>query len=278
MGSINLTVHPLFFAFGIYYAFTGKILVFIIYSLCALSHELGHSFASQRQGYRLGKIVLMPFGAVVTGNIDGLKYTDQVKIALAGPMLNLAVSFFFIALWWILPELYIFTDLIVESNLSMAIINLLPAYPLDGGRVLSATLGQFFGEKKAGLVCKVLGAILGLSLFTFFIISCFNTINLSLLFFSLFVLFGAFEKRKGNRYVKLYSGLDEKRLMCGLVVKRIAVSKNATVKRLTSLLDTNAVNEVLVFDGEKKVAEFKGESLKKLISSANIYSKIEENL
>ena len=276
MGGITVSVHPLFFALGFYYALTGKIFVFIIYSLCALSHELGHSIVAQRQGYRLGKIILMPFGAVVTGNVDGLKFTDQIKIALAGPILNLSVCVFFIAIWWVFPEAYTFTELVVQANLSMALVNLIPAYPLDGGRVLSATLTEFIGEKKAIIVCKVLAGILGGTLFGCFIYSIFNQVNFSLMFFALFVIAGAFDKKRGNVYVKLYSGISEERLLCGMPVKKVALSVNADVKKLISILDVNAINEVSLIKNGKSVKVLGDDDLKKIIENTSVYTKLSE--
>lgn len=276
MGGIKVSVHPLFFALGFYYALTGKIFVFVIYSLCALSHELGHSIVAQRQGYRLGKIILMPFGAVVTGNVDGLKFTDQIKIALAGPLLNLSVCVFFVAVWWLFPEAYPFTDLVVQANLSMALINLIPAFPLDGGRILSATLSESFGEKKAYIVCKVLGGVLGCTLFGLFVYSIFTEINLSLFFFSLFVLFGAFDRKRGNVYIKLYSGVSEEKLMCGMPVKKVALSVNADVKKLVSLLDLNAINEVVLIKNGQTVRVLQDEDLKNIIENTSVYTKLNE--
>ena len=143
MGSINLSVHPLFFAFGFYYALTGRIFVFLIYTVTAVLHELGHSFVASNAGYRLNKITLMPFGAVVSGDIEGLSLGDEIKVALAGPFINLAVALLFVASWWIVPETYAFTDVVAEANLTMALVNFIPVFPLDGGRVLSAILSPF---------------------------------------------------------------------------------------------------------------------------------------
>ena len=79
----------------------GKTLIFVVYTLSALLHEIGHSIVAGNLGYTLNKITLMPFGAVVRGDIEGLRCVDQIKIAIAGPLLNLAIAFFFIATWWI---------------------------------------------------------------------------------------------------------------------------------------------------------------------------------
>ena len=99
MAGIKLSIHPLFFVLGFFYAITGQIFIFIICTATAVVHELGHSFVSASLGYRLNKITLMPFGAVVVGNIEGLRFRDQVKVAIAGPLINVAVSLFFIATW-----------------------------------------------------------------------------------------------------------------------------------------------------------------------------------
>ena len=74
MGGISLSIHPLFFLLGIYYALTDRIFVFIIYAITAVIHECGHSVAAGRRGYRLNKITLTPFGAMISGDINGLKF------------------------------------------------------------------------------------------------------------------------------------------------------------------------------------------------------------
>ena len=207
MGGIKLRIHPLFYLFGVYYAITGRIFVFLIYTVCALSHELGHSLVAERAGYKLNKITLMPFGAVVTGYVAGLKPADRLKIALAGPMVNLCVALLFVSLWWVFPTVYAYTDTVVVANLCMCVINLIPAYPLDGGRMLYAFLSERFSEKRAGKICRATGISLALVLLVLFTFSAFNTVNFSLLFFALFVLVGAFNTDKENRYVKIRSVL-----------------------------------------------------------------------
>ena len=276
MGGINLSVHPLFFAFGFYYALTGRIFIFIIYTLSAVVHELGHSLVATSSGYKLNKITLMPFGAVVSGNIDGLKLNDEIKIALAGPFVNLAIGLLFVASWWIYPESYAFTDVVAEANFSMALVNFLPIFPLDGGRVLSAVLAQNFGKKKSGIICKITGAVFSILLFCAFIITIFNTVNISLLFFSLFVLFGAFGKNKENRYIRIYSALGEEALKRGMPFKKHALYKTATVKKLMSIIDESAVNEVAIFNEDKQIKLLSPSKINQIIENGDLYAPIEK--
>lgn len=276
MGGIRLSVHPLFYAFGFYYALTGRIFVFVIYTVCAVLHELGHSFVASSAGYRLDKITLMPFGAVVSGEIEGLKFIDEIKIALAGPFLNLAIGLLVVAIWWIFPECYAFTDVVAQANFSMAVINLLPVFPLDGGRVLSAFVAMKFNKKVSDTICKIVGGIFSIALLALFVFSLFSVANLSLLFFSLFVFFGVFGKSKDNKYIKMYTQITESKLRRGLPFKKQALSKNVSVKKMMSLLDENCINEIVVFDGERAVAKFSEQKIKEIIEKGNLYSLIGE--
>ena len=221
----------------------------------------------------------MPFGAVVSGNTDGLKFIDEMKIALAGPFMNFAISLFFIATWWIYPEFYAFTDVIVSVNLSMALVNLLPIFPLDGGRIIFCLFADRFGYDKSFFLNKIIGGVFAIFLLVLFIVGAIKGLfNFSLLFFSLFVGLGTFSREKENKYVKIFSVLTKDNLKRGMPVKRFAVDKDIQIKRLVSLLDNRAVNEVLVYEKDKKIAFLSQEKIESVIAKANIYSKLGENL
>lgn len=274
MGGIKLKIHPLFYLLGLYYAFTGRIFIFIVCTVTAVVHELGHSIVAGEKGYRLNKITLMPFGAVVTGDLSDLDFKDEISIAIAGPMINLVVAVFFIAFWWMFPETYAYTDLAVESCLSMALINCIPAYPLDGGRVLSAFLSLKIGKERAQKVCKCLGTVFAVLFLGLFVLTVFNKVNFSILFFALFILSGALNSDKEAGYIRIYNGVSAKKLKKGVAVKKIAIEKSATVKRLLSLLDADAINEVDLYDGEKKVYTLSQEKIKKIMEKGELSSSI----
>ncbi len=276
MGSIKLKIHPLFFLFGLYYALTGKIIVFIVCTVTAVAHELGHSIVAGEKGYKLNKITLMPFGAIVKGDLSDLDFKDEISIALAGPFTNLLIALFFVAFWWVFPESYAYTDVAVESCLSMALINCIPAYPLDGGRVFSAFLSLKFGRKRAVEVCKILGVVFALLIFSLFVISLFRTVNFSVLFFALFIFFGALSREKETGYVRIYTGISEKKLKQGVIVKKIAVEKGMTVKRLLALLDADAINEVEVYDGLTPIFTLSQEKIKKIIEKGELASSLDK--
>ena len=276
MGGIKFSVHPLFFVVGFYYAITGRIFLFLVYSATALIHETGHAVAAEKIGYKLDKITLTPFGAIAKGNIDGLKFYDELRIAAAGPLVNLAIGLLFVAVWWIFPEVYAFTDIAAEANFAIALVNLLPAYPLDGGRIFSALLSIRFGEKRAFTVCKALGVTLGVVLITGFIFTIFSKPNVSLLIFGTFVLVGALSRDKGYKYVKICSAVSEESLMRGMPIARIAVSKNITLKALANLLDAKAINEVEVYNGTVPIRKIRQKELTEILKRGDIYAKLEK--
>ena len=147
----RITLHPIFFLVGIFYSLTGDLLFFVMTTLVAIEHELAHAFAAARLGYRLNKIVLMPYGAVIDGDLTEISLKDEIAVAISGPLCNLLTAAGFAALWWFYPTAYAYTDSACFLSLSIALVNLLPAYPLDGGRILKCALALAFlnGETKA---------------------------------------------------------------------------------------------------------------------------------
>ena len=131
MGKLKFRVHPLFILFGIYFAFTGKVFSFLTYTLCALIHEMGHSISAEKSGYRLVNVTLMPFGAVVKGDISGMGYKDEIRVALAGPVINFCIGVSILALWWLFPETYPYTEIAVTANFALCFINLIIPLEID---------------------------------------------------------------------------------------------------------------------------------------------------
>lgn len=278
MGGIKLKIHPLFFIVGLYYALTGRMVVFVIYTLSSVLHEAGHSLIASGVGYRLNKVYLMPFGAVVNGEGCDFNFKDEIKIALAGPFTNLSIAIFFVAIWWVFPEVYAYTDVLVEANLALALINFIPAYPLDGGRVLCASISMCVGRKKALKFCRVLGIVFFVFLVGLFIFSIKSTVNYSILLFAFAVLFGAISREKENVYVRLFTGVQKDKLRRGIIVKRHAVDDSITVKGLLKLLDVNAVNEISVFrNGEIKTV-LSQDKLIKIANTGELYAPISKYL
>ena len=144
------------FIFLILYYFTSQIELYSVVLIFCVIHELGHFLAGILMGMNPEKLEIMPFGLSVSfkTKIDdynkkigktNLLEIKQIFVALAGPLINLLVIL-------IVAFLKIDTSikqLILYSNILILLFNLLPIYPLDGGRILKGILSIILGKKNS---------------------------------------------------------------------------------------------------------------------------------
>src|SRR6266566_558062 len=134
-------------------------LVAIIFGSVVL-HELGHALVAQREGLQAKAIILLPIGGITimddthtTATPGAIAWKRDIRISLAGPLVNLAIALLSAALvltrfpeanLWMKPLVHSNHLLrsLVWSNLYLGLFNLLPAYPMDGGRVLRALFSR----------------------------------------------------------------------------------------------------------------------------------------
>jgi stage IV sporulation protein FB len=247
---------------GVWYACTGELFLFLLSALVAIQHECAHAFASARLGYQLNKIVLMPFGAVIDGDLRGISFKDEIYVAACGPLCNLITAAFFVALWWLVPTMYAFTDTACYSSLAIALVNLLPAYPLDGGRILRCALAQGFqkhnpniakAEKRANKICRIITlAFAGGFLFLFALLCTQKNINVTLLAFSFFLIVGAFGNRDKQAVYQRLDFSSKNALRRGVEIRRIAVLNTCTVKKALRFLSSSSYLVLEIYDEKER--------------------------
>jgi stage IV sporulation protein FB len=125
-------------------------------------HELGHALVARHLGVPIGGIALHFFGGAAKMLGSPRTPGDEIAIAAAGP----AVSFFLAGLGLVAARLGLGSGaLVAEVNLAVGLFNLLPALPMDGGRILRALLarrvGHYAGTRQAVAVARVLALALG---------------------------------------------------------------------------------------------------------------------
>lgn len=111
-------------------------------------HELGHIFAAARFGIRTGGVTLYPFGGVASLSRPARSATEEVVVALAGPAVNVVLAALAALPIALLGPIQPFVTLLAV-NVGLALFNLIPAYPMDGGRVLRGGLWSWLGELRA---------------------------------------------------------------------------------------------------------------------------------
>ncbi len=222
-GNFKVTLHPLFLLAGVLSALTGRLLLFCAAAVAALEHECAHAFAAKRYGYALDKIVLMPYGAVVAGDLGGLGRKEYLAVLAAGPCASLLTGVLFLALWWLFPETYPYTEAAAFVSFSLFFVNLLPAWPLDGGRALAVLLRPF-KERTRKTVLLLSGILVSAGIGAYFLATCFSVPDFSALAFALFLLFGTFG---GGSYRR--APLVKKNFRRGVEEKRVAIEANCTL-------------------------------------------------
>lgn len=144
------------FIFLFLFILTRQIEIYASMMIFAIIHELGHMLSGILLGLKIEKMELMPYGVSVSFGLTTKDYNNKIKngnllelkktvVAIAGPLTNLLIAIITYYLN-IAEEL---KALIVYSNILLLLFNLLPIYPLDGGRILKSILHILFGKKSS---------------------------------------------------------------------------------------------------------------------------------
>lgn len=223
----KLKIHPLFIVLCVLACVFGYAQIFFVYLIAISLHEIGHSTMAKKLGYSLNNFCLLPQGALVYGYQKFRTPTDEIKIAVAGPLVNIVLVILCLALWWVAPDLYVVTEIWVFCNLGIAIFNLIPIMPLDGGRIFLA-LFTIKKKRKVGIkITNVLGVIVSFLCLGVFVFSLFNTPNFSYLIMSIFIFAGVIGGNKEYSYVNVISLYENKlKGAKALRTNSIVISKN----------------------------------------------------
>lgn len=150
---LTLVIVLLFVAFTS--GLPGMLLAAGVFTSVAL-HELGHSWVAIKKGCRVREIMLLPIGGVAKMESIPTRPLDEILMAAAGPL----VSFLLAVLFWLLTATGILTGTLIELsaiNLILCLFNLLPSFPMDGGRIFRAIMSPRIGRLKATALAARIG-------------------------------------------------------------------------------------------------------------------------
>jgi stage IV sporulation protein FB len=179
---------------------TGAVILALF--LCVLLHEFGHSLVAQRLGIEVPDITLLPIGGVARLKSLPEKPSDEIKIAFAGPAVNVILAPIFFAIAFLLganltalPQSPIggaislgqFFAYLGFINVALAVFNLIPAFPMDGGRVLRGLLATRLGPVRATDVAVSVGQLFAVAFLFIGILGG----GFSLILIAVFIFFGA---------------------------------------------------------------------------------------
>jgi len=168
-----------------------------------IAHELTHVFIARRMGVRVSEVELLPFGGVARMDKElTLNPRRELYVAAAGPMCNVALFLAGLAFknygWWSGDLLVFF----LRCNIMLAGFNLLPALPLDGGRIYRAYLARREGFRSATYRTALLGQVFGAVIFVLGVTGVFLHVNgLDVVFVGLFLFYAAAREKKAGSYL-----------------------------------------------------------------------------
>jgi stage IV sporulation protein FB len=165
----DVRIHATFFLLLAFIAFSfgamGALLTVTLF-FCVLLHEFGHIFAAKRYGIRTPDVTLLPIGGLARLERMPKKPSQELVVALAGPAVNVVIAaglFLFLggmpahSLTPRLDSTTAFLQTIMVANIWLAIFNLTPAFPMDGGRVLRALLATKLPYTRATQIAATIG-------------------------------------------------------------------------------------------------------------------------
>lgn len=251
---IKIFVHPLFIVFAGLLIYLNYFVLLISYLITVILHEFAHSIVASKLGYRLNQITLMPHGASLGGESRFFCSRDEILVAIAGPLCNIILAVLGCAIWWIFPTTYAYTQVFVYANLCTAVINCLPVFPLDGGRVLLALLNKKLDKKTAFRRVRILGVIIASCILLAFFVTVFFAPNFTLFVFGVFLLLTSILEDKHTFYSQI--GILENKanhLGKGLKIRALAVPEDMPLFRLISTITPDSLTEFAVIDSNYRV-------------------------
>ncbi len=249
---INLLMFPavaLLFVLGM-----GDVLFYYIPAV--LVHEWAHVVVSVALGMTVTEMELFPFGCAAKLECFAVSRVKEIVVAAAGPLANMAVAcaVFFVDRY-ALPIAV--KERIIASNLALAAVNLLPALPLDGGRIMRAVFASFMGYKRATKLTAAGGIFFAVLIVAAGVWAAFQeALNPSFFIMGFFLCLAAVKELKSAPYtlIRDFTGkrqqLDKRKTMN---INRFAAMQTEPLRDIMREFEAGKYNIVTVLDKDMDV-------------------------
>lgn len=126
------------------------IITSLLFFASVVAHELAHSLVGRANGIPISSITLFIFGGIAHMTREAERPGAELKMAAAGPVCSLVIGGLFGLIWWFMRDtvmpIAVMVQWLAYINVSLAVFNLIPGFPLDGGRVFRSLLWRFTGR------------------------------------------------------------------------------------------------------------------------------------
>jgi Zn-dependent protease len=269
LSGIPLRLHFTFLLLIVYFAVIGigsgsgaaRVLFLLGIFACVALHEYGHSLMAQRLGYKVRDIVLYPIGGVAS--IEGApRARHELVIALAGPAVNVLIALLLALILSAMPGgvlAHLNVDALLRgdvlgrllvANIMLVLFNMIPAFPMDGGRVLRAALALKMSRVRATQIAATVGQLLAIVFGAFGLGLFGNPPQLALALIALFVYFGAGQERQAEQSREVVEGVP---VGAAMVRQFETLQVGDTLKRAADVLLATSQQDFPVVFGDEVV-------------------------
>ncbi|KOA21277.1 stage IV sporulation protein FB [Clostridium homopropionicum DSM 5847] len=252
--------------------FKGKLLIsFILVFL----HELVHFIVAKKLGFKGFYIEILPIGAVLRlKDLDEADPKEDMIISLSGPLFNL----FLAAIFYLISKFHYnyYYEYLVMSNLALGIFNLIPAFPLDGGRIVRDLFSFKTYYKNANKITVKISIVLGVLITLYsLILLIFDKRSISMMVLGVFIIIASYKEKERIVYLIMGDIINKKYKFNkkGYIENRsISMHLKKSLLEALSIIDKNKYNIFIILNSEMKAVNviYEGE----LIEAIKIYGNI----
>ncbi len=202
---ISIKINIFMLVAFILYSLFGYIVEISVIAFTVLIHEIFHSIVAKKYGFEVSEIEIFPFGGIA--RFEHIKATypkEEILICIAGPLSNFIMVIIFMGLKRLYLDSYLI-EYIIKINKLMFILNILPIFPLDGGKIIRAILSLFMGYKSATIKLSYITHILCTIVILYDILNGLMVSGVYISLIAVFIIIAAKKEREMAAFVFIKS-------------------------------------------------------------------------
>lgn len=221
----------------------------------AILHEIAHITVARFLNIELGNMQINLTGVSTYGyELEELDYKKRLIVYLAGPLSNLLFVLILVAFHKVLEISFLRES--IDINITLAVFNMLPAYPLDGARIYEILLGRKFLYKKAKDILITVSFGLSVILVLLFCMSVYiHSVNFSFLLTSVLIIYSTVIEKRMRTYITIGNIFRKRRRIIRndyIENKSISIYYKVTLVKILMLIDKERFNCFYILDDEMK--------------------------
>lgn len=251
-------INKFFIPYVIMLIFAGFGYSFFVAFFWIVLHETSHIIAARCLGIDNIKMHFIPMGTYIESKMfDETKPKEDIIISFAGPLVNIIMAILLYKVYTVFPSDIVKTSF--NTNLVLGVFNLIPAFPLDGARILRAVLSRKIMYKRANKItvnCSLVAGFLLLGYFIFLL--SLGKVNLSLGLIAVLIITISYKERERIMYIIMGDIIRKKRRFLKdnyIENKTISVYYKKDLITVLGLVDKNKYNLFTLLDEEMKVID-----------------------